>query len=111
MNSVWVAPSCFAAGGELEEQFRALGSTWVLSGRHELPPLTLSTFQKRDIRLVYSNTATNGLIQQRLKKLGCPILCHVHELGYSIEQHFGGVNLKALLATTDYFLAGFGCGI
>lgn len=96
------------SGGELEEQFRALGSTWVLSSRHELPPLTLSAFQKRDIRLVYSNTATNGLIQQRLKKLGCPIICHVHELGYSIEQHFGGVNLKALLATTDYFLAGSG---
>ncbi len=94
------------SGGELEGQFRALGKTWLLERRNELDPLTFHALRKRNVRLVYSNTATNGLVQQRLKELGCPMLCHVHELGFSLESHFGEENLKAVLATTDLFLAG-----
>lgn len=94
--------------GALESEFRALGPTWVLGNPDDLDPETLATLRDRDIRLVYSNTITNGFVQRRLKELGCPILCHIHELGYSIKRHFDGINFQAIAETTDYFLAGSG---
>ena len=95
-----------ASGGELEREFRKLGTTIVLGNRNELDPLVLKELQQRDIRLVYANTITNGTLQVRLKALGCPIVCHVHELAYSIENFFGAHNLQQILASTDFFLAG-----
>jgi glycosyltransferase involved in cell wall biosynthesis len=92
----------------LEEQFQKLGPTFRLANSQLLDPLTLSALKKRKIALVYSNTGTNGFVQRHLKELGCPIICHVHELGFSLERHFGEENFKALLATTDLFLAGSG---
>ena len=95
-----------AGGGELEREFRKLGTTIVLGNRNELDPLALNELQQRDIRLVYANTITNGNLQVRLKALGCPIVCHVHELAYSIQHSFGAHNLRQVLASTDFFLAG-----
>lgn len=94
------------SGGELEAEFRSLGTTLVSNNRNELDPLVLQTLKKRNIRLVYSNTISNGLIQKHLKDLGCPILCHVHELAFSIERFFGEENLKRVLETTTLFLSG-----
>jgi LmbE family N-acetylglucosaminyl deacetylase/glycosyltransferase involved in cell wall biosynthesis/GT2 family glycosyltransferase len=93
-------------GGELERAFRAFGSTIVLGNADALNPLLLDSLKARNIRLVYVNTISNGALQSRLKVLGCPIVCHVHELAFSMDHHFGGRNLKQALASTDVFFAG-----
>jgi glycosyltransferase involved in cell wall biosynthesis len=95
-------------GGELESEFRKLGKTMILSNQYELDQGIIAVLKKRNIKLIYSNTATNGKIQQRLKFLSCPILCHVHELGHSLEQVFTPDNLKAVLSSSDHFFAGSG---
>jgi len=95
-------------GGELERAFRAIGPTLVLGDPNRINAATLRELARQNIGLVYSNTATNGLVQRDLERLNRPILCHMHELGYSVERHFGAENLKAVLATTDLFLAGSG---
>ena len=93
-------------GGELEPEFRKLGTTIALTNPYHLDPLVLSHLKNRNIKLVYSNTITNGVVQKQLKQLGCPILCHVHELAFSIGAFYGDENLKQVLDTTTKFLAG-----
>jgi glycosyltransferase involved in cell wall biosynthesis len=95
-------------GGDLEPEFRKLGATVILADPHRLDPLVLHALKKRNIKLIYSNTITNGMVQKELKKLGCPILCHVHELAFSIGSFYGEDNLKQVLDTTTKFLAGSG---
>lgn len=96
------------AGGDLEAEFRELGDVYVLASRHHVDVMTMRAITRRDIRLVYANTITNGLVQQQLRVLNRPILCHVHELEFSIERHFGPENLQRVLESTDHFLAGSG---
>src|SRR5690606_35525390 len=95
-------------GGELENAFRAIGPTTVLANHDRVDPGLLRELGEQNIGLIFSNTATNGRVQRDLKRLNRPIVCHMHELGYSVERHFGAENLKAVLATTDTFLAGSG---
>jgi LmbE family N-acetylglucosaminyl deacetylase/glycosyltransferase involved in cell wall biosynthesis/GT2 family glycosyltransferase len=92
-------------GGELEREFRALGPVVVLGGAEALDAVLLEDLKKRNIRLAYVNTISNGALQACLKGLRCPVVCHVHELAFSIEHHFGGDNLRQVLSSTDLFLA------
>jgi LmbE family N-acetylglucosaminyl deacetylase/glycosyltransferase involved in cell wall biosynthesis/GT2 family glycosyltransferase len=92
-------------GGELERDFRALGPTVVLGGAEGLDAVLMEALRTRNIRVAYINTISNGALQSRLKALGCPVVCHVHELAFSIEYHFGGSNLRQVLSATDLFLA------
>lgn len=93
-------------GGELEPEFRKLAPTTVLPNGGVVTGKVLSALRASGIGLVYSNTIANGAVQKELKKLDCPVLCHVHELEYSIEQYFGGDNLKMVKETTNLFLGG-----
>jgi LmbE family N-acetylglucosaminyl deacetylase/glycosyltransferase involved in cell wall biosynthesis/GT2 family glycosyltransferase len=93
------------SGGELERDFRALGPTVVLDGPEGLDAVLFEALKQRNIAFAYVNTISNGELQARLKGLGCPVVCHVHELAFSIEHHFGGRNLRQVLANTDLFLA------
>lgn len=43
--------------------------------------------RKANIGLIYSNTATNGLLLSKLSYLNCPIITHVHELNYALICH------------------------
>lgn len=95
-------------GGDLEAEFAAVGPTRVLQDPEHVDAALLRELARQNIGLIYSNTATNGKVQRDLKQLNRPILCHMHELGHSVERHFGGENLRAVLATTDLFLAGSG---
>lgn len=95
-----------ASGGDLEAEFRRFGTTIVLGSRDAVDAAIMAELQRRNVRLVYANTITNGALQTCLKALGCPVLCHVHELAFSIEHMFGQRNLNQILATTDVFLAG-----
>ena len=93
-------------GGDLEPAFRALGHTVVLGAPETLDAAMVDALRRRNIRLVYVNTISNGALQARLKTLGVPTVCHVHELAFSIEHHFGGRNLRQVVESTDVFLAG-----
>lgn len=93
-------------GGELIDEFQKIGTTIVLDVPERIDALTMHNLKKRNIKLIYSNTITNGLIQKQLKRLNCPILCHVHELSYSIKNFFGDDNAQYAKATTSLFLAG-----
>lgn len=93
-------------GGELEEEFKALGPTFILASRMDMDPVALHALQQRNIRLIYVNSIVNGALITALKVLQRPVLCHVHELAYSIEKIFGDTNLRQTLTGTDLFLAG-----
>jgi LmbE family N-acetylglucosaminyl deacetylase/glycosyltransferase involved in cell wall biosynthesis/GT2 family glycosyltransferase len=93
-------------GGDLEPEFQAIGPTVVLGAPETLDATLLEALKTRNIRLVYVNTISNGALQARLAALGCPIVCHVHELAFSIQHHFGGRNLRQVLQSTQLFLAG-----
>ena len=94
------------SGGELESEFKKRGTSFVLNSRNDIPPAILAWLKKKNIRLVYSNTITNGMLQKRLKVLGCPILCHVHELAYSIDHYFDQASIQHVIDSTSLFLAG-----
>jgi glycosyltransferase involved in cell wall biosynthesis len=93
-------------GGELEAEFKELGPTFIMASRMSMDPVVLHALQQRDIRLLYVNSIVNGALISALKVLQRPVLCHVHELAYSIEKIFGETNLRQTLAGTDLFLAG-----
>lgn len=61
--------------------------------------------RKNNFDLVYNNTATNGFVVPALRSLGCPVLTHVHELGYSLRRFNTSVSLKHTLENSDHFLA------
>jgi LmbE family N-acetylglucosaminyl deacetylase/glycosyltransferase involved in cell wall biosynthesis/GT2 family glycosyltransferase len=93
-------------GGDLEREFQTVGHTIVLGTPEALDTAVIDALKSRNIRLVYVNTISNGPLQARLTELGCPIVCHVHELAFSIQHHFGGRNLRQVLESTTLFLAG-----
>ena len=93
-------------GGELESDFRKRGTTFVLNEGSDAVPTALAWLKNRDVRLVYSNTITNGILQRRLRALRCPILCHVHELAYSIDHYFDQAGIQQVMESTSLFLAG-----
>lgn len=93
-------------GGELEPEFKELGSVVRLSDPNKIDASVLSVLLNNNIKLIYSNTVTNGIIQYQLRSLNCPVLCHVHELAFSIETSFGKSNFDWVRKTTSLFLAG-----
>lgn len=93
-------------GGDLEQEFKKLGSVIRLENPNKLDGTVLSILRNNNIKLVYSNTITNGAIQSQLRSLDCPVVCHVHELPFSIETAFGSDNLDWIRKTTSLFLAG-----
>lgn len=93
-------------GGELEQEFKKLGLVVRLDNPNKLDVSVLSVLRSNNIKLVYSNTITNGIIQNQLRSLNCPVLCHVHELSFSIETAFGNENFDWARRTTTLFLAG-----
>lgn len=55
--------------------------------------------------LVYNNTATNEYLVSAVRKFGCPVLTHVHELAYVLRQFTGDAGVGHTLRHTDRFLA------
>ncbi len=62
-------------------------------------------WRKNNFDLIYNNSATNGFVVPALRSLGCPILTHVHELGYSLRRFNTSTSLKHTLENSDHFLA------
>ncbi len=113
-------------GGELESEFKALAPLTAFNNKSftgkwwnrlaTLMPL-FSEFEDRlqknklkrnllkdNIKLVYSNTVTNGEVLRFLSDLKCPIITQVHELEYWI--HLSGTkNFDLVRKYTNQFIA------
>lgn len=57
------------------------------------------------IGLVYANTVTNIEPLTWLANLGCPVLCHVHELEYAIRYCIGEKHFKRIKEYTTHYIA------
>ncbi len=115
-------------GGALEPEFAAIAPTVVLgretsygSGilerlasifgfggfveEHALARIK-KQYARENIGLIYSNTATNGEILAWLRDLGTPVISHIHELEFLMQQEMDPVELDQMFANTDYYIAG-----
>ena len=108
--------------GPLEAAFAALGQTLLIEAprwkqrtlrgrighRLDLPGFRterqLTALRGHPHRLVYSNTITNGDVLQVLARPGIPVITHVHELDYWIEQS-GADNWSQVCRHTTKFVA------
>ena len=68
--------------------------------RHPLP----AAWRHMPIDLVYSNTITNGVLVSNLAKSGVPVITHVHEMSYWIENS-GADNWQRVMKQTTRFIA------
>jgi glycosyltransferase involved in cell wall biosynthesis len=89
--------------GPLRQEFAAVGETTVLGPGDSAGLLRHGVRDAVD--LVYSNTITNGEVLAGLAGVGCPVISHVHELGYWITYRSGALNNALVLEHTDYFIA------
>lgn len=105
--------------GELESEFAKLAPTLVLEQKvsngfyvriKRRLARYFSTYRLRqwligiNIRLIYSNTITNGTLLESLKFLNCPVISHAHELEYVI-QYFGIQGFEKTKRQTNHFIA------
>ncbi|MGE4545129.1 MAG: glycosyltransferase family 4 protein [Pedobacter sp.] len=111
--------------GPLQEEFSAIAPTYfyenrITSGRgracvSRIPGLShflaawhhrqlVKRFRDSGVKLIYSNTITNGDILKTLTPLGCPVLTHVHELDYWIERS-GSTNLDQVRRYSTHYIA------
>jgi glycosyltransferase involved in cell wall biosynthesis/2-polyprenyl-3-methyl-5-hydroxy-6-metoxy-1,4-benzoquinol methylase len=86
------------SGGPLEDRFRELGETHIVSHLEATSPLLA------DVSLVYSNTAANGMFLRNLASTSIPIVTHVHELEPTLES-FGADNFEEVKRHTGHFIA------
>ena len=114
-------------GGALEPAFSALAPTLLFQLPkyqqsiwrrilYELGPLgeylraeqgkrkLLTHYKNAGIRLIYSNTITNGQILSDLATLHCPVICHIHELNYWINRS-GPRNWDLVKNHTSHYIA------
>src|SRR5215470_13118728 len=110
-------------GGELEDAFSQLGrctiynderahskqnrlesiiSKWVPLGIRKTS--LLNAYKNSDVRLVYSNTITNGDLLEQLSLLKCKVITHVHELENYIHI-CGEDNLNKVKKHTNFYIA------
>ena len=110
------------AYGELVSEFEALGAvdsfepkptvTYKVLRRLRLNQPCRANHQRAlraklsscGIRLIYCNTIANGKILDYLSFLGCPVICHVHELESSIR-HFGQENMAFIKKYSSQYIA------
>lgn len=113
------------ADGEMELEFRGLGPTLVLDrlgfrgqsllakefGGLWLRLRRISKLRKlrtrllsERIRLIYSNTITNGELLDKISLLNCPVITHVHELEQLIRSS-GSRNVRLVQKYTQHYLA------
>ncbi len=114
-------------GGDLLEDFRTVTDTALcmpeksdryvhrlytfLGIPHTIEDLRYRRFSRSasgaGIDLIYSNTICNGAMLARLAPLGCPVICHVHELEAMIR-FFGQKNFEQNKACATHYIAASG---
>ena len=55
--------------------------------------------------LVYSNTVANGPLLRALEGLKCPVICHAHELEFTINVFVGREDFALSHERTDHYIA------
>jgi glycosyltransferase involved in cell wall biosynthesis len=109
-------------GGTLSDDFKELGRTFIIFGninnkfhlgliklfkpiilRLKLNYLVL-VLKIHRVKLIYSNSITNGEITEFLSRKGFIIITHVHELEQTIR-NYGEKNLNAAKKSTSCFIA------
>ncbi|MDA0578291.1 MAG: glycosyltransferase, partial [Verrucomicrobia bacterium] len=88
--------------GPLRRAARRLGLR-RLGGRSCLSP-SEEMFAGRGIDVIYANTIATGGMVSDLARLGCPVVCHVHELQSAIDA-YGPSNLAHLRRHTTRWIA------
>jgi glycosyltransferase involved in cell wall biosynthesis len=123
----WKCEILLRRGGVLEPEFARLGPVHLLphpwaEGRSLRAGIYRKFFDRpwiqprrlfRWIRhwegagfdLVYNNTATNSYLVPAARRLGCPIVTHVHELGCAMRRFNTPAALAQTLMNTDRFIA------
>lgn len=121
-NTDWHLEIVLRESGPLLEEFKAIGPTFVFDNERPLAVSGvnwLSRFRRRlDLRarksklisagfdLVFSNTATNGIVLDFLSALKCPVISSIHELQYDLTTVVSAENKRRLFNRTDLFIAG-----
>jgi len=106
--------------GELRGEFEKLGHVtvwpgarqaehdgrraWARAWRRPAPGATLAS----GIKVVYSNTITNGPVIDALASPGRTIITHVHELGHWIDHRIAPDILRSTLRHTNRYIAASG---
>src|SRR5262249_30228274 len=94
--------------GNLVSEFARLGRVSF----YDPPPGPLAgndplirRYRAANTRLIYSNTLVNGRILTGLSPLGCPVVTHVHELGYWMSNRIDAVELRMTREWTTRYVA------
>jgi glycosyltransferase involved in cell wall biosynthesis len=110
--------------GELLEEFQATAETTLcipekidryadrlytfLGIQHDIFDFCYRRFSNKmagaGIGLIYANTITNGRMLSHLARLGCPVICHVHEMEAMIR-YFGPKNMEQNKACITHYIA------
>jgi len=108
--------------GEISEDFKKQGKTFVIYPKTSNPwrirlirifgpvilyfklYVLLLILKKNKIKLIYSNSITNGNITSFYSRRGFLIITHVHELEQTILQ-YGESNIIDVLKSTNHFVA------
>jgi glycosyltransferase involved in cell wall biosynthesis len=89
--------------GPLRKDFAAVARTSIWPHDNAAAFAQKCVHEKYDV--VYSNTVTNGALLEALIILDCPVISHVHELGYWIAYRSGALNNAQVVQHTDYYIA------
>lgn len=110
--------------GDLTNEFKLLGKTYVWNNHKTLNPTSLFSIPKnlvsrlyttarsafilfhlRNTSLVFLNTISNGHIHKKLLFLKSKFICYVHELQAAIHITTNPQSLQIVLNNTDLFIA------
>ncbi len=67
----------------------------------------LNQLRENEISLIYANTVVTGKALEALAPLDCPVITHIHELDYWIEQS-GEENLEQVRKHSNHYIAASG---
>lgn len=128
LSSRWKPEILLRTGGPLERDYRESGPLWnlehanahghgliarltrALVDRPMLQPRRMHRWVNEwvssgKIDLVHNNTATNGRLLSSLRRLGCPIVTHLHETNVSILRSAKAREWETTLECSDRFIA------
>jgi glycosyltransferase involved in cell wall biosynthesis len=97
--------------GDLIADFRALAQViaWRRTPDEEPQPrhveATIAHLRRENIKLIYSNTFTNGGVLAALSELHCPVISHVHELEFWIKNKTEPGNNEQVKKHTTHYIA------
>lgn len=104
MGPVHMLSHPWASGGSIGAGLmrKFVDRPWIQPRRLERG---MKQWEKNRFDLVYNNTATNCYLVSAARRLRCPILTHVHELGSVLRQFNTAIELAQTMENTDRFIA------